>query len=173
MSEIQFKEDILELLSHQNDNWVDGDKDQARKNKADIVNHALKIAIEVKDEPKGGSNLLKAVEEYGDILRSVTKKFREYPQYKTALLIRGSEQTIAEIVYQSIKGVDRYERVGDTLIHAGVVNKYKGDKYLKKKIGCYLIFCGAQYYYFSNKLSSDDCVIKKEKIADVFGLNFE
>lgn len=171
ISENQYKTNLIQTLNQQNSGWIDGDTENGRKNTADVVNHALKIVIEIKDEPKGSPDgLKKANQQYGDHLRSVNKKFNEYPEYKTILLIRGSMNTIPAIVRYSIEGLDTYQPVNGITTYVGKVRKY--SLYIRKNIGSFLIDAD-KYYYFFNKYTLTNRVIKKREVEKILGLSVQ
>ncbi len=141
ISEDQFKENLIIKLKSCHSDWVDGDVD----GRVDVVNHSLKVAIEIKDEPERGPDMEKKTNrQYGDHLRSAYRKFIEYPGYKTALLIRGAPATIPGIVKYNIEGIVVY---GPHNVFLGRKNKY--SPYIKKEIGCFLVFAD-NFYYFPN-----------------------
>ena len=105
----QFKEKLIIKLKRHHPDWKDGDVG----GRVDVVNHSLKVAIEIKDEPGGGPDMEKKTNlQYGDHLRSAYRKFIKYPGYKTALLIRGVSSTIPELVRYNVEGLDTYGRNG-------------------------------------------------------------
>lgn len=108
-SESDFKSNIVSLLKGAHIDWIDGDNEQGSRNEitrtADIVNHTLKIAIELKMEDaserlellpsciRGASvrslaPLGNTANRYSKYIKNSEKKFRNYPDYKTILLVR-------------------------------------------------------------------------------------
>ena len=160
----QFKEKLIIKLKRHHPDWKDGDVG----GRVDVVNHSLKVAIEIKDEPGGGPDMEKKTNrQYGDHLRSAYRKFIEYPGYKTALLIRGALATIPGIVKYNIEGIVVY---GSHNVFLGRKNKY--SPYIKKEIGCFLVFAD-NFYYFPNTYAETVRIIKKEGIEDIFGFKFQ
>ena len=100
----------LEHLIKKDLNWIDGDTEDENLKTADLVNHSLKIAIELKIEesrdywfPRFSSN---RVIPY---LKSANNKFKNYPNYKTILFIESNctveeFQTAESIIYQVKNG---------------------------------------------------------------------
>ncbi len=168
ISEYEYKIDLILRLNQQGSGWIDGDVESNHKNKADVVNHVLKIAIEIKDESGSPDGLKKTNQQYGDHLRSANKKFKEYPKYKTILLIRGNADTIPGIVYYAIEGIDSYSKIGNQLIYSGTKNKY--SPYIRKEIGCFLILAD-KYYYFPNKHALPQRIINKQEVENILGQN--
>ena len=184
LSEEQFKDELLNKLSLNNQNWIDGDKDKTRKT-ADLVNHSLKIAIEIKDdtiskalpEPEEGNSVgatynLSEINKriYADI-RDANKKFREYPKYETVLLLR-SKLPIPQIVKNSIGGqhtfVKSNNRQDQDLSYIG-----RRDKIYRKEVGCFLILCGEnEFFYIANSYSVRERIISQRELEQKFGFRF-
>jgi hypothetical protein len=93
--------------------WINGDEEIAYKKigSADIVNHILKIAIEVKDDsivnlpPPGSSSntdLGRVSKRYQRDIEKANKKFRNYRDYQSIVLIRhltrSSKHTFAYLI---------------------------------------------------------------------------
>ena len=118
-----YKSNLIEKLNRKYPGWIDGDKESGHQNTktADIVNHIQQVVIEIKDEPKGSKDGLKKTnKQYGDCIKSASHKFNNYSGYKSILLIRGSTNTIPEIVKYTIDGLATYNSNG----YIGRTNKY-------------------------------------------------
>ncbi|OGI98640.1 hypothetical protein A3H56_03240 [Candidatus Nomurabacteria bacterium RIFCSPLOWO2_02_FULL_42_24] len=183
--EQEFKNGLIERLSRINSGWIDGDKEEGEIKKADIVNHQLKIAVEIKDDTKykieiprssvmvgGGQDLTLMNQRFEDRIRSANRKFDEYNGYKTILLFR-TEFWVPEIIRYAIEGLHtyRYSSVMDNLIYSGRVSKY--SEYNRKHIGCFLIFNLGKAYYFPNHFAHEIRVLSKEEVSSVSGLEFK
>lgn len=48
----EYKRNFLSILNRQKAGWINGDAEHGPQKKADIVNHGLKICIEIKDDTK-------------------------------------------------------------------------------------------------------------------------
>lgn len=183
ISEEAFKENLIYNLNSVNMGWIDGDKESDRKKTVDIVNHSLKIAIEIKDDTKykielsttpgvmidRGYDLTKMNQRFSDHVRSANNKFKEYPGYKTIFFFR-TELIITDIVRYAIEGLHSYSKPTDHLVYSGRKGKY--SKHNKKEIGCFLIVNQGGFGYFPNELTRQDRSLDKEKIEKIFGRKF-
>ena len=118
ISEEIYKKNLIQSLKSINRDWIDGDKELDRKKTVDVVNHTLKIAIEIKDDTKyktempktsgvmvtQSEDLTKMNQRFSDHIRSANNKFKEYTGYKTILLFR-TEFLITDIIRYSIEGL--------------------------------------------------------------------
>ncbi len=178
-----FKQNLIQSLKSINVGWIDGDKESNRKKKADIVNHSLRIAIEIKDDTKyrielpttpgvmvGGShNLKKMNQRFSDHIRSANKKFKEYPGYKTVLLFR-TEFLIIDIIRYSIEGLHSYSKPEDRLVYIGRKGKY--SEYNRQEIGCFVVI-NQEAHYFPNVLAKQNRLFNKEDVQKIFGHSFK
>lgn len=178
-----FKENLIYDLNLINAGWIDGDEESHRKKTTDIVNHSLKIAIEIKDDTKykielpitpgvitgQGYDLTKMNQRFSDHVRSANNKFREYPEYKTILLFR-TEFIITDVIRYAIEGLHSYSKPADHLVYIGRKGKY--SKHNKEEIGCFLIVNQEGFGYFSNELAKENRSLDKEKIERIFGRKF-
>lgn len=48
--EQQFKKRLIGKLNNINKGWIDGDREPGQAKKVDLLNHKLKIALEIKDD---------------------------------------------------------------------------------------------------------------------------
>jgi len=168
ISEAEYKKNLIQKLNQQNNGWIDGDKEIKPGNKVDIINHKLKIAIEIKDEVKGGNSLEKGNKQSGEHIRAANKKFKNYSnKYRTILLIKGNDNTLPEIVRYRIDGLIIFSKFHNYL---GRVNKYKES--IKKEIGSFLIFAD-KYYYFSNEDALTNRIICKQEIEKILNESVE
>lgn len=177
-----YKQNLIQSLNSIGVGWIDGDKEINKKN-ADMVNHALKIAIEIKDDtiykletpPPGiminqGYDLKKMNQRFADHIRSANNKFKEYPNYKTIFLLR-TEFPIMRVVRYVIEGLDSYVKNSDGhLVYAGKVGKY--SKYNKQEIGCFLVIEN-DGYYFPNVFARPNRTLTKEEVRKIFGYAFK
>lgn len=99
LPENDFVVSTIETLNTIASGWINGDEEDGytKIGSVDIVNHSLKIAIEVKDDsfvvlpPPGvayNTNLGPVSKRYQRDIKSANKKFRNYPDYQTVVLIR-------------------------------------------------------------------------------------
>lgn len=103
ISEKQFKENLIKNLNHYHCGWVSGDDEKKYESgdndkKADVVNHELKVAIEIKDDENfidngnkywSGEFKIKNLSRHlrADI-KDASNKFENYQGYKSLVLIR-------------------------------------------------------------------------------------
>jgi hypothetical protein len=180
-SEENFKKQLIESLNLINLNWIDGDKMGGSEKKADIINHSLKVVIEVKDDTNyklelatepgvmiGQSiDVKKMNQRFADHVKSANNKFKEYSHYKTIFILR-SEFPLEKLIRYAIDGCHSYLVPGK--IYIGRKGKY--SKYIKREIGCFLIFINKQRYYFPNDLAKKDRVVSKKEVEKIFGYTF-
>ena len=114
--EIEFKNNLINKLNHINKGWRDGDLDIFDGKKVDVVNDDLKIAIEIKDDTQfkrilsslPGEPVTNEIKvdkknrQFKNHLKSANKKFLNYDNYQTLLLLRteivGCFSTIVDCV---------------------------------------------------------------------------
>ncbi|MFH1129440.1 MAG: hypothetical protein V1686_01770 [Patescibacteria group bacterium] len=179
--EKKFKEELIKDLNLLNSNWIDGDEESGSKKKADIVNHSLKIAIEIKDDTNyriafatepgvmtgQGIDMEKMNQRFSDHIKSADNKFKEYSDYKTILILR-TEFLLEKIIGYAIEGCHSYLLQDRKLIYAGRRKKY--SKYCGREIGCFLIFINREKYYLSNNLAKDNRIVLKNDAESILGL---
>ncbi|OGZ03114.1 MAG: hypothetical protein A2430_01550 [Candidatus Liptonbacteria bacterium RIFOXYC1_FULL_36_8] len=175
-NEKNYKLLLIKQLNYIKGGWINGDSNKKNvKNKtADIVNHSLKFAMEIKDDTKSSENScdLKLMNQrYADRVKSASNKFSIYSGYKTLLIIR-TEFPIPDIIYYAILGLDTYNKnINNQLVYFGKVGKY--SDYIYKQIGGFLIYsypidCVAQYYYYPNPHALNCRKTDKEEISRFF-----
>ena len=174
-----YKEKLIDNLNRINKGWIDGDKEKNSRKTADIVNHTLKMVIEIKDDTKyklpkpppgggmvtSGHDLTKMNQRLSDHLKSANAKFKSYPGYKTILLIR-TDFIIVDVLCYAIKGLHRYSKVGGELKYTGRTGKY--STYIRKEIGGFLIVSDA-YYYFPNQYALPQRIVTRDEIQSILG----
>jgi hypothetical protein len=181
IEEKEFKKELINRLNTINPGWIDGDRDNTQNKKVDIVNHSLKIAIEIKDDTRykieiptsgvmvsGGEDLDKMNKRFTDHLRSANNKFKEYSDYKTILLIR-TEFQIVDIIRYSIDGLHQYgiNSQSKSLVYKGRKSKY--SEFIRKEIGCYLIV-NRDFYFVPNKFARNNRIFNKKELEEILGL---
>lgn len=178
-----YKENLIQSLKLNDANWIDGDKELNERKTVDIVNHILKIAIEIKDDTKyktetpkisgvmvtQGGDLTKMNQRFNDHIRSANKKFKEYPGYKTILLFR-TEFLITTIIRYAVEGLHSYSRPKDRLVYIGRKGKY--SKYIRQEIGCFIVI-NQEAHYFSNVLAKQSRLLRKKEVEKIFGQSFK
>lgn len=185
-TDITVKDDLLARLNKVSTEWIDGDLNNKSIKTADMVNHKLKIAIEIKDDTKSKpprmldhslgtyeydlSELNKRF--YADI-KNANKKFRNYPGYKTVLLLR-TEVPRASLVAEAILGIHTFSRAGVS-VNENLTYKGRRGKHNRCEVGCFLIFCGRSGLptYFSNGYASKTRILNQEELETHTGFKLE
>lgn len=194
LSEKKLKENLINGLNKINQDWIDGDTENSFQKTADIVNHLLKVAIEIKDDTKsqppqkvgssysGSYDAKKLNKRFFNYIKNANKKFREYQQYKTSLLIR-TNLPMTAMVRNSIEGIHTFERfsTGKKIVPLNAKNfiisqrlTYSGrkDKHNRSEVGCFLVFNIDGYSYFPNEFATNIRKMDKAGIEFLFGFNF-
>lgn len=194
LSEGKLKQDLINNLNKINRGWIDGDTESDSQKTTDIVNHSLKIAIELKDDTKsqpptkigssysGSYDAKKLNKRFFNHIKGADKKFREYQQYKTALLIR-TNLPMATMVRSVVEGIHTFERqltgqkvvppdAGNWIISSRLTYSGRRGKHNRSEVGCFLVFNDGEYSYFTNEFATNDRKVDKSKIESLFGLNF-
>jgi hypothetical protein len=183
INETVYKRNLLSKLNEINLGWVDGDKESGNEKKADIVNHTLKIAIEIKDDTKyktvfpekegvmytASHDLTKMNQRYADDIRSANSKFKNYPSYKTILILR-TEFFVVDIIKYVILGLHTFSKVNDELVYSGRKGKY--SSYVRNNIGCFLIV-NHKLSFLPNRFAMQDRALNKEELEQMLSLEIE
>lgn len=183
MEEKEFKEYLIDRLNKINQGWIDGDKTNNLNKTTDLVNTSLKIALEIKDDKifkyiappltgemiKQGLDLSKKGEQFKDDARDANKKFKNYPDYKTILLLRTELVNIPlDVVGYLFSGLRRFIKPGKQLIEIGRKNKFLSFTNTKE-IGCYLLYGNNKYYYIKNPNANPNRNFLKEDLERTLG----
>ena len=122
--EYEYKKRLLELLNKYKSGWIDGDAENQHEQTADLVNNSLKIVIEIKDDtkykyvppPPTGEMIVRTMylptkqNQLKKDAREANRKFRNYKNYKTILLIRTELIYKNELIAYLINGLIRYTK---------------------------------------------------------------
>jgi len=149
-----------------------------------VVNHTLKIAIEIKDDTKykietpktsgvmvtQSEDLTKMNQRFSDHVRSANNKFKEYPGYKTILLFR-TEFLITDVIRYAIEGLHSYSKPKDRLVYIGRKGKY--SKYNRQEIGCFIVVNQGTHYFPNDVFAKQSRLLNKKKVEGIFGQNFK
>jgi len=185
--EAKYKEELIDKLNKINLGWADGDKDNTSDKTADLVNQSLKIAIEIKDDtkykykepPLSGEMIEKSLRldnksnQLKEDAQGANEKFRNYPNYKTILLLRTelAKEPIGVFSY-IFSGLQRFIRVGNR--HAEISRR---NRYLSKssttEIGGYLLFSGVKYFYFKNPNAGKIRSLDQGNVENIFNEEIE
>lgn len=175
--EDEYKKKLIKQLNTFKNGWVDGDQEKGEGKRADIVNHRLKIAIEIKDDtnykiiPDGQvrvNDLTLMNKRLADQVKSANKKFKSYPNYKTILLLRSDH--IAGVLLYALEGLDQYQYREGELTHTGKVGKY--SKYAKNEVGGFLIVTHRAVYK-QNYLSNSERFLTLEELKKLTGWSID
>jgi len=167
--EPEFKTELLLLLNNFNPHWIDGDAEPHLQNrkKADIVNHTLKIALELKMEDASErleplpnnqpgvfirdlSPLGDVTKRYGRYTQSCKEKFVNYPDYRTLLLVRTSVQPLFFIKDSIVETCNISQEIGMLLL-------LNADE---RSVKC-----------FSNKYANENRKVSVQELKDITGLD--
>jgi len=183
LSEEIYKKNLIKKMNEINPGWIDGDVESNSEKTADLVNHNLKIAIEIKDDEKyrhefppltgemitGSLDLLAKNKQFKDDAQDANRKFRNYPEYKSILLIRTELINIPSSVIRYIfEGMRRFVITKPRLTEIGRLNKYLSHS-STKEIGGYLLSDEKEYYYFKNPNSYKNRTIIKNEVEKIIG----
>jgi len=178
LKESEFKNKLINKLNSFYDGWRDGDLDTTQGMKVDIINDNLKIAIEIKDDTKyrfgdsASTNLHIKGRQFKDDVKQGDKKFINYPDYQTLLIIRTDiDKKVIEYVlggchaFGSINGQQQYTGRPSTFwgCHDNSINE----------VGA-LLFWGKKSLYFrpnDNPNANKNRVITLEHIKNIMDLN--
>lgn len=155
----------------------------------DIVNHRLKIAIEIKDliSEEGiipdnhtkvktlSRDLNKASSRFWDLIRSSWKNFKNYPKYRTILIVR-TRYLLIPTFFSLLKGpvIFIIDKQSLRVKRISIIRKTKYNPIILKEIGCFIRFNGNRnVYYINNSIASHDRVLYKNDIEIIFKMNFE
>jgi hypothetical protein len=130
--EKEFIDSMLESLNDIESGWIYGDDEEKYRKigSVDIVNHKLKIAIEIKDvkninlPPAGNgaynTNLKSVSKNFQRDIESANKKFRNYPKYQSVILIRHLSRATKHTLAYLIGGfytLTEYGRIPNTEVN--------------------------------------------------------
>lgn len=187
LPEDKYKKYLIQKLNIINSGWVDGDEENILDKTSDLTNHKLKISIEIKDDekyqykppPLTGEmitetiNLLAKNKQFKDDAQDANRKFRNYPNYKTVLLIRTELINIPfSVIGYIFSGIRRFIKPDKKLMEIGRINQYFSQS-STKEIGGYLLFGNNKYYYFKNPNAERNRVISISELEDLFGEKIE
>jgi len=185
--EKKFKENLINSLNKINPGWIDGDKERKSGRKVDIINHQLKIAIEIKDdtcwqlamtpaEEKNEEKLEKINKRLMDHAVKANRKFSEYQNYKTILLFRTKYPSLILFCY-TLEGPLLFRKLKDSKYFAGRKRKYRNPEFCLRNIGSIVIYSDPEgivpeWGYFPNKFGENNRILKKREIEKLFGYKF-
>ncbi|HEY4513554.1 MAG TPA: hypothetical protein VJH06_03520 [Candidatus Paceibacterota bacterium] len=184
IDEAIFKKHLLFRLNKTSVGWLDGDMENGNTKKADIVNHAVKVAIEIKDDtnyktvfPKeegviytASHDLTKMNQRYADHIKSANDKFKNYPGHKTILIFR-TDFVITEVIKYAIEGLHQFKKVEEDLTYAGRKGKY--STYIRNNIGCFVIIVKDKVDFFPNAYADESRVLNKKEVETILGFKIK
>ena len=139
LTEEDFKVYLIKKLNRIYSGWIDGDKNNITNKTADLINEPLKFAIEIKDDKTykhkfppltgemitSGLDLNNKSEQFKNHARDANKKFKNYLNYKTILLIRTELINIPlDVIGYIFSGMQRFIKPGNRLMEIGRKNKF-------------------------------------------------
>lgn len=179
--EKEFKAQLLNRLTKIHKDWVDGDLFRNQKKTVDLINHKLKIAIEIKDEtvhkrlmPTPEEPLVVRTTDLNrmatillDHIRDARKKFINYSNYKTILIIRSDHGILGSIIY----AIEGFHTFTETSYVGKKQAKYK--KTIKENIGCYVIYNynNVPYYASNDQCKSEKNLVSKTEAENILGID--
>lgn len=159
-------------LDRLNSSWIDGDiiTTHQQDKTADLVNNELKVCFELKPDqsytpPNPGTSQLNNLNELSNRLKgyaeSANKKFRNYPNFKTALIIETHlrKNIIKHLISNLTQVIVTSDRI--TVRRRNVY--FSQDA---KEIGGYL-FCSSaedKTYYFVNPYGTKEHVLQYKEL---------
>lgn len=186
MDEQTFKEKLINSLNQNIDGWIDGDNEQPNQKTADIVNHIIKIVIEIKDDTKyrfdisedgrihgRTTNLCEKNRQIKNDLKDANKKFLNYHNYKSILLLRSEVVNFAgHIAEFIISGPTTYIKDNGKLLCKSHPSTFWGNHdQSTKEVGA-ILFMGRYGYYFrqnTNPNVNKKRLIEKSELEKIFG----
>ncbi|MBP6886194.1 MAG: hypothetical protein KBC02_03050 [Candidatus Pacebacteria bacterium] len=180
--EKEFKKRLIYRLNSKSEGWRDGDLDSSVGRKADVVNDALKIAVEIKDDttfhfihPDPGqivtqtTNLSTKNRQLKNHIKDANEKFLNYPDYKTVVLIR-TEMLTGTIDY-TIDGPQTFGKIGGQLVYTGRPSTFWGhhDKSTSEVGG--ILFWGdkCQYRINENPNTKPQRILLADELSSLIG----
>ncbi len=188
ITEQEFKEKLIKKLNVLNPGWRDGDIDKFVGKKADIVNDDIKIVIEIKDDTVFKMDSLsktcypsiievksnqKGRQFKGD-LKDANKKFVNYPNYKSILLLRTRMADIPrDIIEYTLRGSKTYRKINGKWILAGRPSTFfSGHDNSTKEVGV-ILFLGKNeclYRENTNPNVNRKRIIEKRELEELFDI---
>lgn len=191
INEEDYKLQLITNFNQLNSGWVDGDLESVKHKTPDLVNHNLKIAIEIKDDTLSKKPQRIGTQEYAsyDIkklnkrfyehIRNANHKFRQLPEYRTVLILR-TNLPMAEMVKDAIEGVHTFIKVktqqnvikssGNWITSSNLSYVGRKDKHQRSEIGCFLIKNEDGYSYFVNSYAHVNKVLSLDDLSSITGL---
>lgn len=170
----------ISKLNVNNHGWVNGDLESRTERTADMVNHSIKYAVELKRE-KGESvdnkdgNLVTISNRIESYFTDTNKKFINYPKYKTILIIELKSTDSG--AFSAMGGIGQLHFAEGQLVASSIKNKKLFSK--TENIGC-IIFWPAQggsmlngKRYFDNPFSKPEHKVTKSEAENIIGNSLE
>jgi len=185
-----FKQKLIDRFNKNVAGWIDGDFDLPNKKTPDILNHSMKVAIEIKDDtkykfdiPENGkivcktTNLSEKNRQFKNDLKEANKKFLNYPNYKSVLILRTEvvnfTGSIAEFI---INGPTTYKKNNGKLLCVGHPSTFWGNHDQSTKEVGVILFVGKNEYFYRQNINpniNNNRIIKKIELENIFGHNIE
>ncbi len=175
--EQDYKERFIKILNSREVGWIDGDRELVIGKRVDVINHKLKIAIEIKDDtnykviPDGQAHtqdLSLMNKRLADQVRSANNKFKSYSAYRTILLLRS--EYIPDTLHYALEGLDQFRLSNEQRVYVGKVGKY--TEFAKNEVGGFLIVTH-RIIYSANYLAKKHRVVPFEEVEKLTGWKIE
>jgi hypothetical protein len=186
MHEQIFKQKLIDRFNKNAANWIDGDSDLPNERTPDIINHSMKVVIEIKDDtkykfdiPKNGeigcktTNLSEKNRQFKNHLKDANKKFINYPDYKSVLLLRTEVVNfMGSIAEYIINGPTTYKKINGKLLCIGHPSTFWGNHdHSTKEVGAILFLGNNEYFYRQNTNPNvnNKRILKRVELEKIFG----
>jgi hypothetical protein len=185
-SESEYKQYLIDLLNNRILGWIDGDTESNDLKTVDIVNHTLKIAIEIKDDKiykalvvgpeqrfaEQVNNLEQKSSQFKKDARDANQKFRNYASYKTVLILRTEIVARPQTIEYIMGGLYRFVKIGGELVRT-----YNKDPHLSTssttEIGAYIFTDTNHYYFYENPNRNVDRIITLDELNTIIHLDIK
>lgn len=174
--ESKFKQILLAKLNRVHKGWENGDEiSEKGKKSTDLINKDLKIAIEIKDDKRDYNNpkLRFGFDTIRNQLKSYAqgarRKFRNYPNYKTILLVRSLlwDRMGSGLINFIFPGNQEISEIGKNFLRLGKhKNKYFSIKNID--IGGYIFYGKNKIYYLENPIAQRSRILNIKKVQKFF-----
>lgn len=155
--------------------WVDGDINPKQDVKtADCVNEEFKVAIELKRDGRKYPNCdisFNAIRnQFKEFSQSANRKFRNYPLFKTCLIIKSPLEEMNWLASRSFFG---YREILGWGLNSVKVSSIK-DKFFSQhfiEIGAYLFYNDELYYFLNNPIAAINKKMTIDELKSLSGIS--
>ncbi|MDD5099278.1 MAG: hypothetical protein PHP35_02965 [Candidatus Colwellbacteria bacterium] len=173
------KEKWLRRLKKINNQWEDGDVGNKDRKTADLVNKKLKLVIEIKSDKTTNLsgrvislNKKELFSRYFGYASDASKKFINYPSYKTILLVEGQ---ILNKIFKSVTNGILYK--SNSAKDIFLENKNFLEEESLSNIGCYVVSSiirdtVSEYYFYKNNIAEFEGALDKKYVESILNVKF-